>query len=170
MPSFPPMAVEDCLVCERIASIRGGANPTFISPTPHGYAVLGDQQYLRGYSLLLWPQHVEHLHELSTPDREHFLSDMAILGEAMWRGLRPARLNYTIAGGLVPHLHAHLFPRWADEPDAYREGPVGAYSSEIRDAPENAFDALRHGSLIEAIANEMRALRRRPSEAQEGSK
>lgn len=77
---------------------------------------------------------------------------MTYLGEAMWHGLRLARLNYTIAGGVVPHLQAYLLPRWADEPDQYREGPVGAYPREIRDAPENAFDAARHGSLIQAIA------------------
>ncbi len=155
------MTGDSCLVCERITAIRNGANATFIAETPHAYAVLGDRQYLRGYSLLLWPDHVEHLHELSAPDRSRFLADMTYLGEAMWHGLRPARLNYTIAGGLVPHLHAHLFPRWADEPDQYREGPVGAYPREIRDAPENAFDAARHGSLIQAIADEMRRLRSR---------
>lgn len=155
------MSVDGCLVCERISSIRGGANATFIAETPHAYAVLGDRQFLRGYSLLLWPEHVEHLHDLSVSDRNRFLSDMAYLGEAMWRGLRPARLNYTIAGGLVPHLHAHVFPRWADEPAQYREGPVGAYPREIRDAPESAFDAERHNVLIQTIAGEMRTLRSR---------
>jgi diadenosine tetraphosphate (Ap4A) HIT family hydrolase len=155
-----PPGPAGCLVCARVAAIRGGANPTFIAATPHGYAVLGDRQYLRGYALLLWPDHVEHLHDLPPQARERFLSDMAVLGEAMWRALRPARLNYAIAGGLVPHLHAHVFPRWADEPSEYRDGPVGAYPTEIRDAPENAFDPERHGPLIRAIADELRRLER----------
>jgi diadenosine tetraphosphate (Ap4A) HIT family hydrolase len=153
------MASEECLVCARVAAIRNGSNLMFVAETPHGFAVLGDRQYLRGYSLLLWPGHVEHLHELSPADRARFLSDMALLGEAIWRALRPARLNYTIAGGLAPHLHAHVFPRYADEPQEYREGPVGAYAREVRDAPEHAFDPGRHRSFIETIGAELRALR-----------
>lgn len=145
-----------CLVCERVESIRRATNPTFIIETPHGYVVLGDQQYLRGYSLLLWPDHIEHLHDLAAAERSRLLSGMALLGEAMWHALRPARLNYMIAGGLVPHLHAHVFPRYADEPEAYRLGPVGAYPKEIREAPDNAFDPARHKTLIDSIREELR--------------
>lgn len=152
------MSADGCLVCDRVASIRTGTNPTFIAATPNGYAVLGDEQFLRGYSVLLWPDHVEHLHDLSGADRTRFLSDMALLGKAIWRALQPARLNYMIAGGLVPHLHAHVFPRYADEPAKYRAGPVGAYPDEIRQAPENAFDPERHQVLIDSVATALRVV------------
>ena len=145
-----------CLVCERLDQIAAGTNPTFIAELRSGFAVLGDQQYLKGYSLLLARDHVEHLHDLERSKRGPFLEDMAVLGGSMWRALKPERLNYMIAGGLVPHLHAHVFPRYADEPKEYREGPIGVYPKEIREAPENAFDPARHGALMRAIASELR--------------
>jgi hypothetical protein len=41
----------------------------------------------------------------------------------------------------------------------YREGPVGAYPKDVRDAPEHAFDPSRHRSVIDAIGAELRSLR-----------
>ncbi len=153
------MDAAECLVCERIRQIVAGTNATFIAEVRAGYVVLGDYQYLKGYSVLLSRDHVEHLHDLDPTDRGPFLDDMATLGGAMWRALKPQRLNYMIAGGLVPHLHAHVFPRYVDEPAAYREGPVGGYPKTIREAPDNALDPLRHRALIEAIGTELRGVR-----------
>ena len=49
-----------------------------------------------------------------------FLADMAALGDAMLAVTGAARLNYEMLGNSDPALHAHVFPRYADEPDEHR--------------------------------------------------
>ena len=49
-----------------------------------------------------------------------------------------------------PALHAHLFPRRADEPDAWRTGPVWAYPAEMRTSVP--FEPKQHGGLMKEIA------------------
>ncbi len=42
-----------CLICERIAMIKSGQNPYFVSELPTGYVALADSQYFHGYTLFL---------------------------------------------------------------------------------------------------------------------
>lgn len=37
---------------------------------------------------------------------------------------RPMKMNYEIHGNTIPHLHLHLYPRFADDP--YVGGPIEA--------------------------------------------
>ncbi len=30
--------------------------------------------------------------------------------------LKPTKMNYQISGNTIPHLHMHLYPRFADDP------------------------------------------------------
>jgi diadenosine tetraphosphate (Ap4A) HIT family hydrolase len=57
---------------------------------------------------------------------------MALLGEAVSLAcsrLDPQflRVNYEILGNEYPHLHAHIFARYAREPDERRRSPVWLY-------------------------------------------
>lgn len=149
-----------CLVCERLALIRRGENPTFIAELPSGYAVMGDEQFLPGYCLLLSRTHVPELQLLPRDERDAFLRDLGALGEALWRALSPEQLNYAILGNTVPHLHAHVHPRFSSEPEAYRRGPINTYPAEFREAPEHRFDAARHGELQRRIRAVLREPRR----------
>ncbi|MBF2073596.1 MAG: HIT family hydrolase [Synechococcales cyanobacterium C42_A2020_086] len=55
----------DCLICQRLAAWRQGSNPYVICELEHSLFVVGDHQFHRGYSLVLFKQHVRELHELS---------------------------------------------------------------------------------------------------------
>ena len=35
---------------------------------------------------------------------------------------RPSKMNYEIHGNTIPHLHMHLYPRFAGDP--YEAGPI----------------------------------------------
>jgi diadenosine tetraphosphate (Ap4A) HIT family hydrolase len=39
-----------------------------------------------------------------------------LVGRALERHFEPVKLNYQLLGNSVPHLHAHLLPRDADDP------------------------------------------------------
>ena len=83
---------------------------------PHSVAVLGPWQFYTGYCVLVSRDHATELSQLGA-NRAAFLDEMCLLAEAIEECFRPHKLNYELLGNLVPHLHWHLFPRYANDPD-----------------------------------------------------
>src|SRR5271154_6931151 len=94
--------------------------PAAIAKLPSGWVVMGERQVLTGYCLLLPDPVVPHLNALPPVLRAQFLSDMAMVGDALLAVTAGLRVNYAIFGNVDPALHAHVFPRLATEPDATR--------------------------------------------------
>jgi diadenosine tetraphosphate (Ap4A) HIT family hydrolase len=122
----------NCLVCERIKQIKCGANPYFVAEMPSGYAVMGDFQFYPGYTVFLSKVHAVELHELEKPQRQIFLEDMAKVAEAVHGAFSPLKLNYELLGNLDSHMHWHIFPRYADDPDP--KNPVSVIPPSIRNS------------------------------------
>lgn len=135
------------LIHRRVDEARRGENPRVIAKMASGWAVLGDAQFLRGYSLLLPDPVVPHLNALAGAARTRFLDDMAALGDAVLKVTGAVRINYEMLGNLEPALHAHVFPRFADEPVELRTKPVWFYDWNA--APQ--FDPVAHRDILEAI-------------------
>lgn len=148
MPHFPT------LIHERVSQARAGNNPTVICRMRSGWAVLGDRQFLRGYCVLLADPVVASLNDLQGATRSQFLVDMAAIGDALLKVTDALRINYSILGNTDAALHAHIFPRYADEPDEYRRGPVWCYPRERRDA--TPFDVQRDQPLMDQIGSLLR--------------
>jgi diadenosine tetraphosphate (Ap4A) HIT family hydrolase len=140
------------LIHRRVEAARNGTNPTLICRVPSGWVVLGDVQFLRGYCLLLPDPVVSDLNALQAADRAQFLRDMAILGDALLEVTGAMRINYEILGNSEPALHAHLFPRYADEPADLRQRPAWFYA--WQSAPP--FDQQRDRPLMQQIAAAVR--------------
>ncbi|THV41472.1 HIT family protein [Glycomyces buryatensis] len=145
---------------DRIGSALRGENPTVLRRLEAGFAVIGDVQFLPGYSLLLVDDPaVQRLSELPTAKRMAFLSDMDKLGEAVERAckrLDPAfrRVNLEILGNTHPYLHAHVWPRFDWEP-ADRVGmPVWLYPGDHWGDERYALGP-QHDDLREAISEEL---------------
>ncbi len=134
----------------RVRAARAGENPSVVCRMPSGWAVMGDSQLLRGYCLLLPDPVVPDLNALTGADRAQFLADMATLGDALLEVTGAVRCNYEILGNQDPALHAHVFPRFATEPEAYRTLPPMFYPAEERSAVP--FDAARDKELMAKIA------------------
>lgn len=132
---------------ERVDLARRGLSPQVICRMPSGWAVLGDVQILRGYSLLLPDPVVPSLDSLELDKRLEYLRDMALLGSAVLEVTRAARINYEILGNLEPALHAHTIPRYASEPPELRTKAVWFYDWSV--APK--LDAERDGPLQGAL-------------------
>ncbi len=107
---------DGCEICERIARF-GSDNPYLIAELSTGYAVLADNQYYPGYTIFVAKQCVPELHDLPPGVRSRFLEEMAQVAEAVFRACKPRKLNYELLGNSVAHLHWHLFPRYADDPN-----------------------------------------------------
>jgi len=138
------------LIHERVEAARAGTNPTVICRMPSGWAVLGDAQFLRGYSLLLADPVVSDLNALDEERRRLFLRDMAILGDALLETTDAYRINYEILGNTDPALHAHVFPRYQTEPEELRRVPAWFYDQAFRESIP--FDTNRDKELMERVA------------------
>lgn len=136
------------LIHQRVAEAQRGENPKVICRMPSGWAVIGDKQLLTGYILLLSDPVVPSLNEMSREAQTQFLHDMAVLGDALLQVTGAARINYEILGNSEAALHAHIIPRYLNEPEKLRRGPVWFY--DWSSAPD--FDPQRDRPLMEKIA------------------
>jgi diadenosine tetraphosphate (Ap4A) HIT family hydrolase len=148
---------DPCEICARIEACRAGRHPGLIVEMETGFAVLGDSQYFRGYSLLLCKTPATELDELAPAVRLKYLEEMALLAEAVRRVVRPHKLNYECLGNQVHHLHWHIFPRRLDEPEPLK--PVWTCMPPPEEAARYALAPERDGELIEAIRAEVARLR-----------
>jgi diadenosine tetraphosphate (Ap4A) HIT family hydrolase len=103
-----------------VDACRAGTYPSLIARMSSGWAVMSDHQILAGYCVLLADPPVAHLNELPPTARNQFLADMGQLGAAVLQATGAVRINYAIFGNLEPALHAHIHPRYADEPEPQR--------------------------------------------------
>lgn len=121
---------------DRIGSALSGENPTVLTRLSASFAVIGDVQFLPGYSVALIDRPgIERLSDLSRPDRLRFLSDIDALGEAVERACRAhdpqfRRVNLEVLGNTDPFLHAHVWPRYEWEPADLIGKPVWLYPAE----------------------------------------
>lgn len=121
--------------------------PSLVGRLRSGWLIMGEKQVLRGYCLLLPDPVVAHLNDFAGECRAQFLSDMANAGDALLAVTGAVRINYEMLGNLEPALHAHLFPRYADEPEALRAKPVWFYDWNAA----RPFDAEVDRAMREAI-------------------
>ncbi|NBE53599.1 HIT family protein [Streptomyces boluensis] len=149
---------------DRIGSALRGENPTVLRRLDAGFAVIGDVQFLPGYSVLLVDDPaVERLSELPRDKRLAFLSDMDRLGEAVERACRRTdeafrRVNLEILGNTDGFLHAHVWPRFEWEPAELVGRPVWLHPRD-RWADERYALGPRHDPLRAVIGDELDRLR-----------
>jgi diadenosine tetraphosphate (Ap4A) HIT family hydrolase len=110
-----------------VEACRTEAHAPLIARMSSGWAVMGNSQFLRGYSLLLPDPVVPHLNSMDAWTRDRFLSDMGRLGDAVLRATGALRINYAMFGNVEPALHAHVIPRYTDEAEAMRTAHPWAY-------------------------------------------
>ncbi|NQV69522.1 MAG: hypothetical protein HQ498_05795 [Pseudohongiella sp.] len=140
------------LIHQRVRDCQAGSYPKQICRVASGWVVLGDVQFLTGYCLLLPDPVVANLNVMQAEQRKTFLYEMSVLGDVILEITGALRINYEMIGNVEPALHAHLFPRYADEPEALRLKPVWFYDWEK--AP--AFDEKRDTPLMLEIAKRLK--------------
>ena len=127
---------------------RAGDYPAAVLRLRSGWVVMGERQVLSGYCLLLPDPVVPHLNALPADLRGQFLSDMALVGDALMEVTVATRINYAMFGNVEPALHAHIFPRHATEPEATRTAQP--FALDWTGAP--AYSDTVHGELKRRLA------------------
>ena len=113
---------------------------------------MGERQVLAGYCLLLPDPVVPQLNALPSELRGQFLSDMSVVGDVLLAVTAGLRINYAIFGNVEPALHAHIFPRRSEEPEATRTAQPWALDWGA--AP--SFSEALHGELKRRLAASLR--------------
>ncbi|WP_227464254.1 HIT family protein [Nocardioides lijunqiniae] len=145
---------------ERIESAIDGRNPTVLAELSAAYAVIGDVQFLPGYSLALTKTPgIDRLSDLPRPDRLRYLADVDLLADAVetvCRRLDTAyrRLNVEILGNTDAFLHCHIWPRYEWEPPEVVGRPVWLYDAANWRDPETALGS-GHDEMRAALAAEV---------------
>lgn len=101
---------------DRVTAALAGRNPTVLAGLDASFAVIGDVQFLPGYSLALTKvPGVDRMTDLPRAERLRYLAEVDLLATAVENvcsdrdpGYR--RVNVEILGNRDPFLHAHIWP------------------------------------------------------------
>jgi diadenosine tetraphosphate (Ap4A) HIT family hydrolase len=145
--------VNDCRICQGIATIRAGQFRDFVAELPHSFVILGDAQFYRGYCILFARHHATELH-LMPPGEARALFDEAVaVGTAIAQVVKPWKLNHECLGNTEPHVHWHVFPRSASDPLA--RAPIWVRPEAERQVPLAEHDRI---ALIDALRSALKRL------------
>ena len=84
--------------------------------------ILVNEPDLPGFCRVIWNHHVAEMTDLSYGEREHVMSLVFAVEEAVRHVMHPDKVNIAALGNMVPHIHWHVIPRYKD--DAYFPGSV----------------------------------------------
>jgi diadenosine tetraphosphate (Ap4A) HIT family hydrolase len=108
----------DCTYCRKLQALDTLPDGEVVWQFPRSVVLLGPWQFYHGYCILVARTHAEELSQLELPERRDFLDELCFLAKAIEQGFSPKKLNYELLGNQVPHLHWHVIPRHANDPDS----------------------------------------------------
>ncbi len=96
---------------------------------------VGDEDY-PGYCRVIWNAHVCEMSDIPFEARQHLMTVVYTVEEALRALLHPDKINLASLGNQVPHLHWHVIPRFADDPHF----PEPVWGARKRPARPDSFD------------------------------
>jgi diadenosine tetraphosphate (Ap4A) HIT family hydrolase len=96
--------------------------------------VLADEPDHPGFLRVILNAHVKEMTDLVPAERSRLMM-MVMKAEQVVRDvMQPDKVNLASLGNVVPHLHWHVIPRFADDPHF----PGSVWSAKLREAPHAA--------------------------------
>ncbi|MDP1662750.1 MAG: HIT family protein [Phycisphaerales bacterium] len=134
-----------CPLCQQIELAKSGKHPRVVADMRRTLVVLGDNQGLPGWCVLILKRHEEHLADLSVDEQMALFREVALVGNAVRAVCQAARVNYECLGNQVSHVHWHVIPRYGAEVDPDPASPVWGFDPaklKGNQSPEEAADLL----------------------------
>ena len=128
----------ECPICVR------GAPLGVLVERSASWITSGDRIPVKGYVCVVAKRHVLEPYELPSDERREFWEDVLFAAERVARLLHPMKVNYEIHGNSLPHLHAHIYPRFRG--DRFVGGPIDARVEPVTHVPEE-LEQLRNALL-----------------------
>jgi diadenosine tetraphosphate (Ap4A) HIT family hydrolase len=123
------MSESGCVFCALLAALGDAdtwRNPASgqvtrkIRDLPASVVILGQDQFYRGYAVVIARTHATELYELPKPEATQYFHDLLQVARAIATAFKPRKLNYELLGNTVAHLHWHVFPRYEGDPSPLR--------------------------------------------------
>jgi len=134
--------VAGCELCELSA-------PTVVDNGKFAVILVDDANY-PGFARVIWKDHVREVSDLADADRLLLNDAVYRLELAVREVMQPLKVNVASLGNVVPHLHWHVIPRFAD--DAHFPAPVWAQAQRTTDEAVLQARLALVPQLAEAIA------------------
>lgn len=107
------MSDPGCAMCA-LATAEG---EQFVADLEVSRAYLNPDQFFPGWTWVVLRRHATELYHLTRQERSALIEDVTRVAEALARVLAPVKMNYELLGNQVAHIHWHLVPRLAGDPD-----------------------------------------------------
>jgi diadenosine tetraphosphate (Ap4A) HIT family hydrolase len=105
--------------------------------------ILVNDHDLPGFCRVIWNRHVAEMTDLTYGEREHLMSLVFAVEDAIRHVMRPDKVNIAALGNMVPHIHWHVIPRFKD--DAFYAG--SAWSSRVQETPADVLAARKQKAM-----------------------
>ncbi len=138
---------KDCVLCYPADDIQ------VVGQNGKWRIVLVDDAAYPGFCRVIWQDHVAEMSDLPEPARLEVMDAVFLVEKAIREVMRPDKVNLASFGNMVPHLHWHIIPRFAD--DAHF--PESVWGTRQRD-PDVAILEKRRAQLPELKASIRRML------------
>jgi diadenosine tetraphosphate (Ap4A) HIT family hydrolase len=113
--------------------------------------ILVDDPDLPGFCRVIWNHHVAEMTDLTSGEREHLMSLVFTVEEAVRHVMHPDKVNIAALGNMVPHIHWHVIPRYQD--DAFFPG--SAWSKRVRES--HASKLMERKKLVDILPTSIKA-------------
>ena len=111
--------------------------------------VLVDDPGYPGFCRVIWDRHVQEMTDLSAAERSSLMDAVWQVESALREVMHPDKINLASLGNVVPHLHWHVIPRYAQ--DAHFPAPVWAAAQRVAAAD----DLVQRRALLPALREAM---------------
>jgi diadenosine tetraphosphate (Ap4A) HIT family hydrolase len=143
-------------ICKMIEAWRHGQQVSFIHEFPKSILVLNETQFYRGHCMLLLKDHKREFYHLRPEDFADFAKELYAATAAVDRAFSPLKLNVQCLGNQEPHVHWHIIPRYASDPNARTQpfseqirGEVNLNNFQVSESDRTALIASIHAQLVE---------------------
>ena len=98
--------------------------------------ILVNDPDLPGFCRVIWNHHVAEMSDLTYGEREHLMTLVFAVEEAIRHVMHPDKVNLATLGNMVPHIHWHVIPRYKN--DAFFPG--SAWSARIQEVAKSPLE------------------------------
>ena len=110
--------------------------------------ILIDDAHYPGFCRVVLNRHVKEMTDLPEEERMRLMTAVFAVETAVRETLQPDKINLASLGNVVPHLHWHVIPRFAD--DRHFPNPIWG-TAQREAAPARISNLAEHlGSVLRA--------------------
>lgn len=88
----------------------------FIADLGLSQAYLHDDQFFKGWTVVVFRRHATELFQLAPTERMQLMEEVTLVAKTLAQVFDARKINYELLGNQLPHIHWHLIPRLATDP------------------------------------------------------